>query len=378
MREVLFRLEAERPGHLESQAETLPIRITAPTLEELQHEARAFQRRLRAPDKLTAGGGPSSPASIFAQEPERFVPPELETASPLRPSLRLEPCLRQIWGRPASADLQLRASTRSGQPSLDSPVTGVITLEGSRSHWLPMAITTLDAVRLYRMDLPEHPCPWGLRAVRLLQERHIPFEDHRLTSSEAVDAFKATHGVTTTPQVFAGQERIGGYTDLAARLGVRPETAAISYAPMVAVFVTAGLMASVLSAGVSGFMGMSICLLAMLKLMDLEAFAASFRKYDLLSQSWRSWGRLYPGVELLVGLGMLLRPERSAATQLVGAVAVLLGAMGMVSVGKAVFIDHLALNCACVGGNSKTPLGPVSFAENLIMAAMGAAMLAGR
>ncbi len=40
MREVVFRLLAERPGHLEAQAETLPIRITAPTLEELQHEAR--------------------------------------------------------------------------------------------------------------------------------------------------------------------------------------------------------------------------------------------------------------------------------------------------------------------------------------------------
>ena len=35
----------------------------------------------------------------------------------------------------------------------------------------------------------------------------------------------------------------------------------------------------------------------------------------------------------------------------------------MVSVGKALLIDHLALNCACVGGNSKTPLGVVSFAE---------------
>lgn len=33
---------------------------------------------------------------------------------------------------------------------------------------------------------------------------------------------------------------------------------------------------------------------------------------------------------------------------------------------------------AGVGGNSKTPLGVVSFAENLIMAAMGAVMLAGR
>ena len=196
--------------------------------------------------------------------------------------------------------------------------------------------TTLDAVRLYRMDLPDHPCPWGLRAVQLLQERHIPFEDHRLTSSEAVDAFKAAHGVATTPQIFAGPERIGGYTELAARLGIRPATAEISYTPVVAVFVTAGLMALVLSAGISGFM------------------------------------------ELLVGLGVLLQPGPTAAARAVGAVAVWLGAMGMVSVGKAVFLDHLALNCACVGGNSRTPLGVVSFAENLIMAVMGAVMLAGR
>ena len=40
MREIVFRVVAERPGHLEAQAESLPIRITAPTLEELQHEAR--------------------------------------------------------------------------------------------------------------------------------------------------------------------------------------------------------------------------------------------------------------------------------------------------------------------------------------------------
>ncbi|MBD2551613.1 hypothetical protein H6G65_18960 [Microcystis elabens FACHB-917] len=40
MREIVFRVLAERPGHLEAQAETLPILITALTLEELHHEAR--------------------------------------------------------------------------------------------------------------------------------------------------------------------------------------------------------------------------------------------------------------------------------------------------------------------------------------------------
>ncbi|MFM9086847.1 MAG: hypothetical protein ACKOPT_01645 [Cyanobium sp.] len=48
MREVVFRVLPERPGHPQAQAVgaafsagvTLPIRITAPTLEELQHDAR--------------------------------------------------------------------------------------------------------------------------------------------------------------------------------------------------------------------------------------------------------------------------------------------------------------------------------------------------
>ena len=80
-----------------------------------------------------------------------------------------------------------------------------------------------------------------------------------------------------------------------------------------------------------------------------------FLKYDLLSQRLPLYARLYPGLELLVAL--------------------LLCIAGMISVTKAVFIDKLALNCACVGGNSRTPLGVVSFAENLMMADMGGALL---
>ena len=48
---------------------------------------------------------------------------------------------------------------------------------------------------------------------------------------------------------------------------------------------------------------------------------------------------------------------------------------GGISVIKTVYINKLALNCACVGGNSKAPLGIVSFTENAIMAVMGAALI---
>jgi len=114
-------------------------------------------------------------------------------------------------------------------------------------------------------------------------------------------------------------------------------------------------------------------MLAMLKLMDVAAFSTSFLKYDLLSQRWPLYARFYPGLELLVALGFLAGEPQTPS----GLLALVLGISGMVSVYKAVVIEKLALNCACVGGNSKAPLGVVSFAENLMMAAMGAALLIG-
>lgn len=49
----------------------------------------------------------------------------------------------------------------------------------------------------------------------------------------------------------------------------------------------------------------------------------------------------------------------------------------MISVLKAVYIDKLALNCACVGGNTKTPLGIVSFSEYAMLSIMGFVIAAG-
>ena len=65
-------------------------------------------------------------------------------------------------------------------------------------------------VVLYRMVLPEHTCPFGLRAKSLLETQGWNFEDRILSSREEVDAFKAEHGVSTTPLVFIDDEPIGG------------------------------------------------------------------------------------------------------------------------------------------------------------------------
>ena len=69
-------------------------------------------------------------------------------------------------------------------------------------------------VVLYRMVLPDHVCPYGVRAKQLLEESGMPFEDRILKTRMEVDAFQEEHGVDTTPQVFVDGERIGGSDDL--------------------------------------------------------------------------------------------------------------------------------------------------------------------
>ena len=72
---------------------------------------------------------------------------------------------------------------------------------------------------LYRMVLPDHTCPFGVRAKQLLQHAGYAVDDRILRSREAVDAFKAEHGVDTTPQVFIDGKRIGGSDAVAALVG---------------------------------------------------------------------------------------------------------------------------------------------------------------
>ncbi len=67
---------------------------------------------------------------------------------------------------------------------------------------------------LYRMILPDHVCPFGVRAKAMLEEQGFEVQDRILQSREEVDAFKAEHGVETTPQIFIDDERIGGSDDL--------------------------------------------------------------------------------------------------------------------------------------------------------------------
>ena len=80
---------------------------------------------------------------------------------------------------------------------------------------------------LYRMVLPDHICPYGVRARQLLEQAGFEIDEHILGTRMEVDAFQAEHGVSTTPQVFIDGERIGGCEELERYLA---ETSAASTA----------------------------------------------------------------------------------------------------------------------------------------------------
>ncbi len=67
---------------------------------------------------------------------------------------------------------------------------------------------------LYRMVLPDHTCPFGVRARQMLERGGFEIEEHLLTSREEVEAFKAEHDLVTTPLIFINGERVGGSDDL--------------------------------------------------------------------------------------------------------------------------------------------------------------------
>ena len=236
--------------------------------------------------------------------------------------------------------------------------------------------------KLYRMVMEKHTCPYGIKSAWLLRRNGFSVEDHHLTTRAETEAFKAEHGVQTTPQTWIGEKRIGGYTDLLHYFGAEvPDTNGTSYQPVVTLFVMMGLMAigaawvatgqvvSILAA--EWFVSFSMCGLAYLKLRDVESFSTMFVNYDLLAKRWVPYSYIYPFAEGLAGLLMTahILPWVSIP------VALTIGTIGAVSVIKAVYVDRRELKCACAGGDSNVPLGFVSLTENLFMIGMAIWML---
>lgn len=234
---------------------------------------------------------------------------------------------------------------------------------------------------LYRMVMPKHLCPYGLKAKDLLQRQGYIVEDNWLISREQVDAFKAEYNVHTTPQTFINGERIGGYDDLRHYFGKKVhDPKGTSYRPIIVLFIITALIACATSyaffrsvftiRALGWFISFSMTVLALLKLQNVEKFSTMFLNYDLLARHWVPYSYIYPFAEALAGILMIAGTLSWIAIP----VALTIGTIGATSVYKAVYIDKRELKCACVGGDSNVPLGFISLTENLMMIGMALAM----
>jgi glutaredoxin len=166
------------------------------------------------------------------------------------------------------------------------------------------------------MASAEHTCPYGIKARDCCGAAVYAVEDRLLTSRAETDAFKAKHQVATTPQVFIGGERIGGYDDLprgSAAPGpthkgdaLRAVAALFGMAAAMAVAASYAATGSAFNAARGGVVrGVQHVLLALMKLRDVGSFATMFLGYDLLAQRWVPYATLYPFAEGLAGMLMV-------------------------------------------------------------------------
>lgn len=71
----------------------------------------------------------------------------------------------------------------------------------------------MSKMKIYTMD----HCPYCERAKKLMKERGIAYEEERVSMDDDAkwDELEKKSGLKTMPQIFFGDQLIGGYNDLA-------------------------------------------------------------------------------------------------------------------------------------------------------------------
>ncbi len=106
------------------------------------------------------------------------------------------------------------------------------------------------------------------------------------------------------------------------------------------------------------------------KFLDLRAFADSYSMYDLLAKRVRTYGFVYPFIELAMVIAYLTHFAPNSTY--IATIAV----MGFSSLGVIQSVlDKKKIKCACLGAVFNLPMTTVTIIEDLLMVAMAVLML---
>jgi copper chaperone CopZ len=113
------------------------------------------------------------------------------------------------------------------------------------------------------------------------------------------------------------------------------------------------------------FMAGFFLVFSFFKLLDLAAFADSYRSYDIVASRWRGWGSIYPFAELALGI-LYLTDSYPVFTN--AATVVIMG-VSIIGVLRSV-LQKKKIQCACLGAVFNLPMSTVTIIEDALMIVM--------
>jgi copper chaperone CopZ len=118
------------------------------------------------------------------------------------------------------------------------------------------------------------------------------------------------------------------------------------------------------------FMAGFFIVFAFFKLLNLSGFADTYRMYDLLAAKWKTWGFIYPFVELSLGVLYLI----NIAPQYTNMATIVVLGFSSIGVIKS-NLDKRKIKCACLGDVFNLPMSTVTIIEDVGMVLMAVVML---
>jgi copper chaperone CopZ len=106
------------------------------------------------------------------------------------------------------------------------------------------------------------------------------------------------------------------------------------------------------------------------KLLDVKAFAESFQMYDLLAAKLPVYGKIYPFIELGLGLLCLIHFQPNYVYW-ADIVIMTFGALGVIQS----VVDKRKIRCACLGTVFNLPMSTITIIENSLMVLIGVILL---
>ncbi len=118
------------------------------------------------------------------------------------------------------------------------------------------------------------------------------------------------------------------------------------------------------------FMTGFLLVFSFFKLLDVKAFARSFKMYDPLAKYLPGYAESYPFTELVLGIMCLLNYQLNW----VYVTEIFIMGVGLIGVANSI-VNKRAIQCACLGTVFKLPMSRVTLIENTLMIAIATTLL---